>query len=115
MLNAQCSMLNGWTEMMRALVLLCALVVSVSAQQPGRGQGPQTVPPGGMMFIQFSDTQFGFSNNDLDFIQDTANAEFAVATVNRLKPAFVVVTGDLVNKPSDPAQIAEYKRIMAKV
>jgi 3',5'-cyclic AMP phosphodiesterase CpdA len=100
---------------MRILILAAALVASLSAQQPGRGPGPQTVPPGGMFFVQLSDTQFGFSNSDIDFVQDTANAEFAVATVNRLKPAFVVVTGDLVNKPGDAAQMAEYKRMMAKV
>jgi len=35
--------------------------------------------------------------------------------VNRLRPAFVVVTGDLVNQPGDAAQIAEYKRIMGRV
>ncbi len=81
---------------------------------PGRG-GPQTIPPGGFFFIQLSDTQFGFSNNDIDFVQDTVNAEFAIATVNRLKPAFVIVTGDLVNKPGDAAQMAEYRRITAKL
>ena len=78
---------------------------------PGRG-GPQAVPPGGYFFVQLSDTQFGFSNNDVDFVQDTVNAEFAIATVNRLKPAFVVVTGNPVNKPGEP-QMAEYRRIMA--
>jgi len=39
----------------------------------------------------------------------------AIATANRLKPAFVVVTGDLVNKAGDAAQIAEYHRIAAKL
>ncbi len=46
-----------------------------------------------------------------DFAQETANFEFAIATANRLHPAFVVVCGDLTNKPDDPAQIAEYRRI----
>ena len=55
-----------------------------------------------------------FTDNT-NFVQETANFEFAVATVNRLKPAFVVITGDLVNKPGDDAQIAEYRRIVAKV
>ena len=80
-----------------------------------RGQGPLTVPEGGFFFVQLSDTQFGFSNNDIDFIQDTVNAEFAIATVNRLRPAFVIVTGDLVNKPGDAAQIAEYRRIIGTI
>jgi 3',5'-cyclic AMP phosphodiesterase CpdA len=35
--------------------------------------------------------------------------------VNRLRPAFVVITGDLVHKPGDAAQIAEYRRIVAKI
>jgi 3',5'-cyclic AMP phosphodiesterase CpdA len=50
-----------------------------------------------------------------DFVQDTANFEFAVAAVNRLRPAFVIVTGDLVNKPGDAAQITEYRRIAGKI
>ena len=81
-------------------------------QAGGRGIPPLTVPDGGFMFVQLSDTQFGFSNADKDFTQETASAEFAVATINRLKPAFVIVTGDLVNKPGDPAQLAEYDRIV---
>lgn len=114
-----------------SLLALTTLVWARAPQQPapagggapvapaqgrgGRGPGPQTVPPGGLFFVQMSDTQFGFSNNDIDFVQDTANAEFAVVTINRLKPAFVIVTGDLVNKPGDGAQIAEYRRIVGTI
>jgi predicted MPP superfamily phosphohydrolase len=66
-------------------------------------------------FIQLSDPQFGMFNKDKDFKQDTINFEFAVATVNRLRPAFVIITGDLINKPGDAAQNAEYKRIVGKI
>lgn len=66
-------------------------------------------------FIQLSDPQFGMFTGNKDFAQETANFEFAVATVNRLRPKFVVITGDLVNKPGDAAQIEEFKRIAAKV
>ncbi len=66
-------------------------------------------------FIQISDPQFGMFTENTNFVQETANYEFAVATINRLKPAFVVVTGDLVHRPGDPEQIAEYRRITAKV
>jgi 3',5'-cyclic AMP phosphodiesterase CpdA len=62
-------------------------------------------------FIQASDPQFGMYTKDADFHQETANWEFVVANVNRLKPAFLVVTGDLTNKTADAGQIAEYKRI----
>ena len=66
-------------------------------------------------FLQLSDPQFGMFTKDKDFSQETANFEFAIATANRLKPAFVIVTGDLVNKAGDAAQIAEYRRIAAKL
>jgi len=66
-------------------------------------------------FIQMSDPQFGMFADDKNFEQETANYELAVATVNRLRPAFVVITGDLVNKAGDGSQIAEYQRITAKI
>jgi 3',5'-cyclic AMP phosphodiesterase CpdA len=66
-------------------------------------------------FIQLSDPQMGMFSNNADSVQDAANFEFAVATINRLKPAFVIITGDLTNKWGDAAQIAEFKRIVAKV
>ncbi len=66
-------------------------------------------------FIQMTDPQFGMYEKNLGFAHETDNFEFAIATANRLKPAFVVVTGDLVNQPGNAAQIAEYKRIAAKL
>jgi 3',5'-cyclic AMP phosphodiesterase CpdA len=86
---------------------LLALVLSV-------GAGAQA-PAAPFFFLQFSDPQFGMFSADKEFSQETVNFEMAIATANRLKPAFVVVTGDLVNKAGDAAQIAEYKRIAAKL
>jgi 3',5'-cyclic AMP phosphodiesterase CpdA len=62
-------------------------------------------------FIQAADPQFGMFAADKNFTQETANWTFAIANINRLHPAFLVVSGDLVDKAGDPAQIAEYKRI----
>jgi len=66
-------------------------------------------------FFQMADTQFGFFNANKEFSRETVNMEKAISASNRLKPAFVVICGDLVNKPGDLAQIAEYKRIAAKL
>lgn len=66
-------------------------------------------------FIQLSDPQFGMYTTNRDFVQESANFEFAVATINRLHPAFVVITGDLVNKAGDTTQIKEFKRIEGKI
>jgi len=70
---------------------------------------------GAQTFVQMTDTQFGMYTEDHGFAHETANFEFAIAAANRLKPAFVIVTGDLVNKAGDAAEIAEYKRVAAKL
>jgi hypothetical protein len=68
-----------------------------------------------LFFIQLSDPQFGMFAANADLQQETANFEFAIATANRLKPAFVIITGDLVNKAGDKTQADEYLRIAAKL
>ncbi len=68
-----------------------------------------------LFFIQLSHPQFGMYAANADFQQETANFEFAIATANRLKPAFVIVTGDLVNKAGEKTQADEYLRIVAKL
>jgi 3',5'-cyclic AMP phosphodiesterase CpdA len=66
-------------------------------------------------FIQLADTQFGAFTQDKEFQKETENYEFAVANINRLKPAFVVICGDLINKVGDPVQTAEYLRITKQI
>jgi 3',5'-cyclic AMP phosphodiesterase CpdA len=66
-------------------------------------------------FIQMSDPQFGMFSNNQNFAHETINFDFAIASANRLKPDFVVITGDLINQGSSAPQAAEYKRIAAKI
>ena len=87
----------------RWLVLLLLLAPGWCASQ----EGPT--------FLQMSDPQFGMFTANRDFTQETANFEFAIATANRLHPAFVVVCGDLVNQSGNTAQIAEFQRIAHKL
>lgn len=78
--------------------------------------GPVTAQNSGdYFFVQLADTQFGMFTGDREFAQETLNYEFAVANINRLKPAFVVICGDLINKVGDDAQAAEYLRITKKI
>jgi serine/threonine-protein phosphatase CPPED1 len=95
---------KNWIRCNRAALCLALLLIAVSAH---------AAEP--FFFIQLTDPQFGMFADNTNFVQETANFEFAIATVNRLHPAFVVITGDLVNRTGDAAQIAEYKRILAKV
>jgi 3',5'-cyclic AMP phosphodiesterase CpdA len=95
--------------MRKVLLFIVALTLFVAAvSQPATPISP-------FFFVQLTDPQFGMAAANAGFAQETASVEFAVATVNRLKPAFVVVTGDLVNTASDTAQIAEYKRVVARI
>jgi Icc-related predicted phosphoesterase len=89
-------------------ILLCPGLVHAQSTQPASWSGP-------FFFIQMSDPQFGMFTSNQDFARETENYEKAIAAANNLKPAFVVITGDLVNKAGDPAQIAELKRISAKL
>jgi 3',5'-cyclic AMP phosphodiesterase CpdA len=85
-----------------ALVLLLLVSASLPAAEP-------------FFFVQLADPQLGMFTDKKDFAQETANLELAVATINRLRPALVVVSGDLLNRPGDAAQIREYQRIMSRV
>src|SRR5262245_18772161 len=96
----------------RVALLLLSLGLGLIAQQPIEQPTAQPAEP---FFIQLADPQFGAFTSDRDFAQETVNYEFAIATVNRLKPAFVVICGDLINKVGDAAQTAEYFRITAKL
>jgi serine/threonine-protein phosphatase CPPED1 len=95
---------------MRKRYLACLFAVLCLAAS--YAQAPATAP---FFFVQMSDPQFGMFAKDADLAQETANFELAVATMNRWRPAFVVITGDLVNKAGDVQQIAEYRRITAKL
>ncbi len=67
------------------------------------------------IFIQMSDPQLGMFANNANTLQDEANLRFAIASINRLRPAFVVVSGDLVNKTGDLDQIRRYSEILKGV
>ena len=99
--------------MRRRSVLLAITLVTGATFVAARA--PLQSPPVPLTFIQLTDPQFGMYENNASFAQETANLEFAIATANRLRPAFVAVTGDLVNRAGDEAQTAEYRRIVAKL
>jgi 3',5'-cyclic AMP phosphodiesterase CpdA len=99
-------------------MILFALTFCLLAQHapppPPAEPAPAPSGPAPKFFIQGSDPQFGMYTKDANFTQETANFEFFIASINRLKPQFVVITGDLTNKPADADQIAEFHRIARK-
>ncbi len=61
--------------------------------------------------IHITDPQFGSISNNKGIAEETALYEKTVAKVNMLEPAFVVITGDLVNDKSNKTQWDEFRRI----
>ncbi len=66
-------------------------------------------------FVQISDPQFGMFGVDKGAFRETRMLEKAVSHVNRLAPAFVLNTGDLINDPGDEKQLAEVLRITRQI
>lgn len=66
-------------------------------------------------FIQFSDPQLGFIDSNKSITAEVEAMDKVVAVINRLKPPFVVVTGDFVNNSKSETQLSAYKEMMAKI
>ena len=96
------------TQQLGLILLLLALIVFAFVRVTSTQERTE-------FFIQLADPQFGAFTADKDFAQETANYEFAVANINRLRPSFVVICGDLINKVGDKRQADEYFRITSKI
>lgn len=66
-------------------------------------------------FLQLSDPQFGFIDNNKTISAETEAMNKAVTAINQLKPPFVVITGDFVNNSKSKEQIAAYKSMLAQI
>lgn len=112
--------------MFRKTALLLILAWSPQAADLPRAAGDRAFPDltrekqgswtGPFFFIQLADPQFGF----MEAPKEAKNAELAVEHINRLKPRFVVVCGDLVHPPPGTPEdydlkVAEFKRIFSKI
>ena len=97
---------------MQANRIILVLLLLVFSSGILTAKGKPTKP---YCFIQITDPQFGMFENNVGFEKETELYEKAVKEINRLKPDFVVITGDLVNNLKDAKQLSEFKRITSKV
>lgn len=85
-----------------------SVIAELDRAREGRWQGP-------FFFVQLADTQFGYASGTADLAYEDRVARAAVAHINRLRPRFVIITGDLVDGwPGDPrraAQVARFRQI----
>ena len=66
-------------------------------------------------FVQMSDTQIGFMDQSPSYVHSDSLMKAAVDAANALNPAYVFVTGDLVNDPEDAVQDSVYRVRIAEV
>lgn len=89
---------------------LFTLIIAAIALAPAPGRAAE-----GFLFVQMTDTQFGMISGNKDTVQEEVNFRKAAEGINRLRPAFVIITGDLVNTPHDPEQIRAFQRSVALI
>lgn len=66
-------------------------------------------------FVHMTDTQIGFIDESPAYSHSDSLMKAAVDAVNAMNPAFVFVTGDLVDNPEDPVQDSVYRTRLAEV
>lgn len=70
---------------------------------------------GPFVFVVASDPQLGMYSDNKDTVKDAELLEKAIAKVNRLQPEFLLICGDLVNKPGDEQQNTRLSQILANL
>jgi len=92
-----------------AVVLLLLSIISTDVNSQKRNISSP------FFIIQVTDPQFGMFESNKGFTAETELYEKAVSEINKLRPDFVVITGDLVNDKDNLTQIAEFKRITSRI
>lgn len=66
-------------------------------------------------FVQMSDPQIGFLDDSPAYRQSGCLFKTAVEEVNAISPSCVIITGDLINNPSDPVQDSVYRACFSEI
>lgn len=101
---------------MKKLFLLllagCLSPVWAAAQPVIEKQGSKKEP---FTFVQIADPQLGFCAKGQDWHWTIDNLKATVARVNALKPAFVIVTGDLIHNWKNDEQAEAYREQIGRI
>ncbi len=95
-------MRNLRTSIFVLTLLLVTLCAAMAANAP-------------FFFVHLTDPQLGFTTSNKDMVAEIEHFTKAVEHINRLKPAFVLITGDLTNAKRDPKQVREFYRIASEI
>ncbi len=118
--------LPAWFCLFASLLVSFPVIVNAAEETPAPAPPPIATPAdatpaetppwsGPFFFIVMADPQFGMYDKDKTFTYETDHFEKAIAAANRLKPALLVIAGDLINKTGDTAQTNEFLRIVGQL
>ncbi len=88
------------------LFALCLSSAWADAQPVIEKQGSKRDP---FTFVQIADPQLGFCDKGQDWQWTVENLKATVARVNELKPAFVIVSGDMIHNHKSAQQAQTYR------
>lgn len=66
-------------------------------------------------FIQLTDPQLGFYSQGSDFSREQEQMHVLIETINLLKPAFVVISGDFVHDKENKAQLDGFEALCKEI
>lgn len=66
-------------------------------------------------FVQLSDPQLGLCGEDSGFEREKQQIKQFIDAINRLKPAFVVISGNLVNDREDAVLLAGFRELCRRI
>lgn len=69
----------------------------------------------GYFFVHMSDPQYGFLDGDRSHDREVAMMDTVVQFVNRVRPPFIVVTGDFVNQSYNDVQVSAWKASLSTI
>ena len=93
--------------MKRIVFFLFCMLFSFSFSAPGKDRS--------FFFVQLSDPRLGLCSEDGGFEREKQQFKQFVDAINRLKPAFVVISGNLVNDRGNAAQLAGFRELCRRI
>jgi len=94
---------------MKNIFLLVFLIFVVKIDL--NGKSPRAL----ITFVQLTDTQMGMISKNVNNEEETRLYKAAIYEINKIKPDFVVITGDFVNNQTDTSQIKAFKKLTALI
>ena len=93
--------------MKRIVFFLFCMLFSFSFSAPGKDRS--------FFFVQLSDPRLGLCSEDGGFEREKQQFKQFIDAINRLKPAFVVISGNLVNDRGNAAQLAGFRELCRRI